>query len=200
MHAYNLARLPAGGESEAGPACGTPIPRNTIGAQLHEVPGRTYSSRTRTLESVREGREMIRETTVKKLHATDAKLSEVTAATETVASAMLDGLDRALALIERIERAELGGRRGPETEGLRREIYGVMDGLQFQDILAQQLSHASSILHEMEAHLAELVRGFGMPGEAETGQAAIPARAFDANAALAPAADRQALADELLAR
>jgi hypothetical protein len=78
--------------------------------------------------------------------------------------------------------------------------------LQFQDITAQQLSHAASILIDMEERMQGLAtaldpkgaRGRGPAAVAETAAAAVKElRAFDPNATMNNAEGRQALADSI---
>jgi chemotaxis regulatin CheY-phosphate phosphatase CheZ len=152
------------------------------------------------LASVRTGRDLIQRTAVQKLQFTEAKLNEISDATESAAFDMLDGLDRALVLVDRFEREALEGttsRVGPE---LREEIYNVIGHLQFQDITSQQLNHASSILHEMESQLSSFVRLFGTADDIEPEQVEHRSRAvaFDTAATVANAADRQELVDQLI--
>lgn len=110
------------------------------------------------------------------------KLSAVTAATEKAATGMLDGLDRAIAVVAELE-AEAGENgdleRRARYTALREELYGVMNLLQFQDVTSQQLQYAASVLRE----------------PAPTDQPAAP-RTFDPDAVRCKA-DMQAFADSL---
>lgn len=181
------------------------VPESASREQLEELLTHAYDTIGWMLANLREGKDQIEQTAVRKLHVTDEKLHAVSSTTETAATDMLDGLDRALLLLERIESDELSGKSCSVTGELRDEIYGVMNHLQFQDITTQQLSHASSILHEMEAHLSEFVQIFDAPADADAGgeeaqrtrKLAIAVN-FDPAATLEKATDRQALVDQLL--
>jgi chemotaxis regulatin CheY-phosphate phosphatase CheZ len=172
-------------------------------AELQELLGRSYGVILKLVENLRRGRSLIQQSAVGKLHATDEKLTEISSTTESAAAEMLDGLDRALALVDRLEAEELDGRSTGLGMELREEIFGVMGHLQFQDITTQQLAYASSILREMETNLEDFASLLESPTADEQRGAPSPGaslcgRAFDPAATVADAADRQALVDELL--
>ena len=79
------------------------------------------------------------------------KLAAVTTATERAATGMLDGLDRAIAVVAELE-LEAGENgdleRRARYTALREELYGVISFLQFQDVTSQQLQYAASVLRE----------------------------------------------------
>jgi chemotaxis regulatin CheY-phosphate phosphatase CheZ len=139
-------------------------PPMTIGlAELPHVLLRAYSEINGVLATLRQSRDVLEQTTIEKLHQTSNKLREVTSATETAATDMLDGLDRSLALVDELDaQAEAGAsERTAELHGdLRNELFGLMNCLQFQDITTQQLNYASSVLIDMEYRLTELVHLF----------------------------------------
>ena len=117
------------------------------------------------LQSLRQCRSQLEAATVDKLQVTHEKLREVTSATESAATDILDGLDRARGLLDELDaEAAAGGRpspRGADLRGrLRDELFVITGCLQFQDITNQQLSYASSVLTDMEARLAEIARLF----------------------------------------
>jgi chemotaxis regulatin CheY-phosphate phosphatase CheZ len=168
--------------------------------EMRHLLSRAYEIISHMLASVREGRDMIQRTTVQKLHVTEAKLHEISDATETAAFDMLDGLDRSIKLVDRFEAEELG-RRSPLGTELREELYGVIGHLQFQDITAQQLNHASSVLQEMEQHLTDFVRLFGVGAAvavASRGPSYGSGASFDPAATTSDAAERQRLVDSLI--
>jgi hypothetical protein len=75
------------------------------------------------------------------------------------AADLLEGFDRTLAMIDRIETAE------PEQVDLetafaelRDELFAMMSTLQFQDVTARQLGHASGVLVDTESRLRRLAR------------------------------------------
>ena len=61
-----------------------------------------YSEISAALGGVRLSREAIQSEAIDKLHATHTKLKEVSSHTEDAATAMLDGLDRTLVVIDRL--------------------------------------------------------------------------------------------------
>jgi chemotaxis regulatin CheY-phosphate phosphatase CheZ len=168
---------------------------------MRDALARAYGVISQMLESVRSGRDIIQRTAVQKLQFTEAKLNEISDATETAAFDMLDGLDRALLLVDRFEQEALEGKSSRVAPELREEIYNVMGHLQFQDITSQQLNHASSILHEMESHLSNFVRLFGTEAALESPES-VEANSgpvtFDTGATVSNAADRQELVDQLI--
>lgn len=171
--------------------------------ELPEVLARVSAIIAKMLARLRAGQEVLKTTAVAKLHDTSEKLHEVSSATETAATDILDGIDRAMLLIDQLEGDDVGP-RGAEIAGqLREELFGVMNHLQFQDITSQQLSHASSIIQDMEQYLDEFVAvvdaeaGGTPPARGEPAAPAYP-RAFDPAATVHRAEQRQALVDELL--
>lgn len=168
---------------------------------VRDALARAYEVISQMLQSVRSGRDIIQRTAVQKLQFTEAKLNEISDATESAAFDMLDGLDRALVLVDRFEQEALEGKTSRVAPELREEIYNVIGHLQFQDITSQQLNHASSILHEMESHLSSFVRLFGTDGALEPAESAAANNGvinFDTTATVSNAADRQELVDQLI--
>jgi chemotaxis regulatin CheY-phosphate phosphatase CheZ len=180
----------------------------TIGlAELPQVLLRAYSEISGVLTTLRQSRDVLEQTTVEKLHQTNNKLREVTSATETAATDMLDGLDRSLALVDELDAEAAAGtsQRAPELHAeLRNELFGLMNCLQFQDITTQQLNYASSVLIDMENRLTELVHLFD-PQKLGIDTSSLQLRpqslaAFDPAATTSDAEHRQALVDEIFAR
>src|SRR5690606_39679526 len=64
---------------------------------------RAHAEISQVLESLRRSRGILERTTMERLQKTQSKLREVSSATENVSSGMLDGLDRALALVDKLE-------------------------------------------------------------------------------------------------
>ena len=69
------------------------------------------------------------------------------------------------------------------------DAYMIMDSLQFQDITAQQMNHAASILEEIESKLHQILSGIGAPVRKEESDQPRRQRAFDPHADFV---DRQA--------
>ncbi|MBW3630475.1 MAG: hypothetical protein KY464_14410 [Gemmatimonadetes bacterium] len=175
-------------------------------AGLPDVPElltRATSIINKMLESLRAGQQVLQRAAVEKLQHTNAKLHEVSSATETATTDIMDGLDRTFVLVDQLDGKGVGP-RGPEIGAqIRDELFAVMTHLQFQDITSQQLDHASSIIRDMERYLDEFVvlldmRGLGKLPGSEPGASLSELRAFDPCATTLDAEKRQAMVDELL--
>jgi chemotaxis regulatin CheY-phosphate phosphatase CheZ len=176
-------------------------------AALYSVPNvllQAYQEINAVVERLREGRGMLQQHAVERLHHTNAKLLEVTSATEVAATDIMDSVDRALSIVDRLESKEAADTSEEAVElrqTLRDELFGVMGHLQFQDITTQQISYASSILGEMEQRLHQLSALFdpsalGIHGPEDQAAEDAP-RTFDPRATTQDAEGRQALADQL---
>lgn len=166
-----------------------------------------YAETATLLRRIRESRGVLERTAVERLQQMNDKLREISSATEVAATDMLNGLDRAVAMVEDLEAAEQDGpaRRAEIHGALRDELYGVMVHLQFQDITTQQLNYASSVINEMEQRLGTLVECFApfaaeLDPVAASAIAATPGAHFDPAATTSNAAARQAVADEIFTR
>lgn len=164
-----------------------------------------------TLRILRRTRSALERATVEQVQATQQKLREVSSTTELAATDMLDGLDRAIGMVDRLD--ALAAERQDDEESknvraeLREELYRLIVVLQFQDIAAQQLSHASNVLRNVEQRLervvglldeADLVSSPDRDSEGEApNQAHERTRSYDPAASMLDAEDRQALADEI---
>jgi hypothetical protein len=169
-------------------------------SDLPHVLLRAYSEISSVLATLRRSREVLERSTVEKLQQTSRKLNEITSTTELAASDMLDGLDRALAIVDSLESRDAGNDPDGSHAHLRDELYGIMTCLQFQDITAQQMNYASSVLFEAEERMFELARLFDPDAlglDRDLGSDGRPS-AFDPAATLTDAGARQALVDEIL--
>jgi hypothetical protein len=97
---------------------------------------------------------LLEPSTLQQFHQVNEKLREVSEATAVANGDLRDGLDRSLALVERLDgpavadAAELRAR-------LREEILGMIGSLQIQEITCQQLRFASSVIAQIEGRIAE---------------------------------------------
>lgn len=161
---------------------------------------RMYAELQRILYNVRRSRGLLEEATITNLESTNAKLKEVSSTTEFAASNMLDGVDRALGLVDRVQAEPTDA---ASFDALRDELHALVVALQFQDIISQQLDHASTIIADMEAQLRRVTRMFAVSalrdaGDDEDDDLHIgPTGAFDPAASVSNAATRQALADDI---
>lgn len=168
---------------------------------------KTYKEIQGVLHGIRTGRGILQQAAMERVQKTHHKLEEVTMTTEVAATDMLDGLDKALSMVDVLVPSSEAddGERERVGEELREELNRLIILLQFQDITAQQLAHAAGVLSEVEQRLEGLSRLFDLhnldseeellklvdSAEGET------AAAFDPGATTDNAENRQALADEV---
>lgn len=165
-----------------------------------------YAAVRAMLDNLRRSRESLKQAANERLRQTSEKLREVCSATETAAIDILDRLDRALCLVDELDALEAAGAGDAAAitrNRLRDELFLAQGGMQFQDITAQQLAHATMTIEQLERHLASLAelldpRALTSPQEA-TVEADVGSRtlAFAANATMANPEGRQALADSI---
>ena len=87
----------------------------------------------------------------------EQKLTEVSSATEMATSELLDGLDRALLLVDQLEVGPSSSDDDADPrDDLREELHTLVTVLQFQDTTNQQLGNASTVLEERMLRLAEV--------------------------------------------
>jgi hypothetical protein len=178
-------------------------------AGLTQILARGYVAIVGALGRLRESRDVLEKTRADKLQHMHDKLREVTSATETAATDILNGLDRAVALVDAMDRkaSEGDAAAGAELRNtLRDELFSLMGCMQFQDITTQQLSYASSVLIDTETRLADLARLLdpaalgavaGMDAHAAPALRPREPAAFDPTASTGSAEARQAVADEI---
>lgn len=89
------------------------------------------------------------------------------------------------------------------TEQTNEDVYSIMDTLQFQDITAQQINHAASLLEEVEARLHKIVAVYNGQESSvvdeHTGSSKTN-RAFDPHADFSDKKSTQADIDNLIAQ
>lgn len=177
-------------------------------AELPLVLERANAQILTVLQRLRESRQALQNTTVEKLAVTHEKIREVTIATEDAATNILDACDRAAGIVDELDAIDDAPapdrtRAGELRSTLRDELFLMMGALQFQDITAQQLSHAGSVLVEMEGRLLEVAKLFDLhhvelpmlpvltPSDTST---------FDPNASTRNVERRQSVADEIFTK
>lgn len=177
---------------------------------LKELPAalsQAYRSVSSALGDLRVSRETIRAHALDRLQRTHDRLAEVTSTTESATSLLLDGLERAQGMIDRLERASLGGTDGSASDvrvvaqELRQEVNSLFQILQFQDITSQQLGAAGELLAGVEQRLQSVASLFesDAAGQPERPGAAGALPVFDAAASTRNGEARQELADTILA-
>ena len=172
---------------------------------LHEA----YGTIAGALGDIRVSRDTIRSHALDRLHRTHERLAEVTSATESATTALLDGLDRSLARIDRLEQVSLEAGGGADVRALAQELRDEMNNLfgvlQFQDITAQQLGAAGDLLSGVEQRLQSVAALLEpeRPAGARPSLDAEPARqgpvVFDERASTHGGQARQELVDTILA-
>ena len=165
---------------------------------LGTVPGtllHVYNELSRALDCIRQTRAAIESCSLAEFKDTHPRLSQVSTATESAAMAMLNGLDRTLAMIDQLE-AGAGQQPSGVPQALRDEVNQLYTHLQFQDIITQQLRGVGDLLTDLERQVTGLALLFDGPG---AGAVAVhPPRdtqAYNPDASMSGAPERQALID-----
>lgn len=184
-------------------------------AELVKMLVTSYSEIMEVIESLRQSRGLLEQASMDRIKSTGVKLQEVSSATETAATGMLDGLDRALDMVDQLDAAGAAdgveGDRPVEVRSeLRDELHQLIGLLQFQDITSQQLGYASGVLTDIEEKMLRLSKVFGSSGVGLPDLAADSAESpdlpvlehpsgqtCDPEASTLNADTRQALADEI---
>jgi hypothetical protein len=167
-------------------------------AELSRTLLRAYAETAGIVGRFRETAGMLDSSGIDKLQQMHGHLQEVSSATETATHGILDGLTRAVSLVEQLDGeggvSEADRRR--MMTSLREELGGVVNQLQFQDITAQQLRHIEGQLADMNRRITQVVKIFAPP--AVTFASPEPQAASFGEMHLA-AENGQAVADEIFA-
>jgi len=181
----------------------SPLPERIVGlGSVTRVLAHAYADVMGALGSLRETRAILEHVAADRLKSTNDKLIEVSSATEVAATDILDGIERAIALVDSLARSKADN-DATTIASLREELFRVMGCMQFQDITCQQLAHASSVLSDMERRLVDIARLFDPTAfgelalDAATGDSGAAAY-FDSHASTKNAEARQAVADEVV--
>jgi chemotaxis regulatin CheY-phosphate phosphatase CheZ len=186
----------------------TPSPSMGLSG-LSDMLARGYAEILGVLDSLRQSRHLLERAAVEKIQHTHDKLREVSDATETAATDILNGLDQANTMVDALdayaaEHGEPDDRAAGIRTALRDELFALMGHMQFQDITSQQLNYASAVLTEMETRLAHIARvfdpaAFGVAPTEPAAAADTGPVTFDPNASTQNRAERQAVADQIVA-
>ena len=168
-------------------------------AELSRTLLRAYAETAGIVGRFRETAGMLDSTGIDKLQQMHGHLQEVSSATETATNGILDGLGRAVSLVEQLDGDTVSkADRRRMMASLREELSGVVNQLQFQDITAQQLKHIEGQLTDMNRRITQVVKIFAPP--------AVTFAPSDPNTGtqfgemhLAVTEDGQAVADEIFA-
>lgn len=157
----------------------------TLAQMLHEATARLAAQR-----------EALCGEAAPQLRHTEDRLRDVTAATETAATSIMDGVNDLTALVGQLGEMTLPPEAAPLVGQLTDGLFDLMVHLQFQDITSQQLRYAESVLRATESQLVSMAaEGTDMVVEERTDCSA-PA-AFDPRASSKPMPNRQASIDAL---
>jgi chemotaxis regulatin CheY-phosphate phosphatase CheZ len=172
-------------------------------ARLPDLLLRIYSELAIALSGIRVTRETIQQHSMERLRNTHARLNEVSSATETATMELLNGLDRTLGMIDQLEDTTDARRPSHDMcDALRSEVNQLYGCLQFQDIVAQQLSGVAALLIETEQRLESVVHLFDDPASDRTTDSAAESQpdtsAFNPDATMRDPIGRQAMIDETL--
>jgi hypothetical protein len=167
-------------------------------AELSRTLLRAYAETAGIVGRFRETAGMLDSNGIDKLHQMHGHLREVSSATETATHSILDGLSRAVTLLEQLDKQGVAeDERRRMMVQLREELGGAVNQLQFQDITAQQLKHIEGQLADMNRRINQVVKIFAPP--AVTFAAPAPPSPDFGEMHLAPREDGQAVADEIFA-
>lgn len=162
---------------------------------------RVSSELSLVLNGIRLTRETIQTYSTERLRDTHARLHEVSSTSESAAMEMLNGLDRTLAMIDRLEQSTDATPSTDMYDALRAEVNQLYSHLQFQDIIAQQLNGVAAVLVEVEERVQTVTNLFGDAlGESRDATRHPAVRldpgAFNPDASVRQTGDRQAMIDE----
>lgn len=170
-------------------------------AELSRTLLRAYAETAGIVGRFRETAGMLDSTGIDKLKEMHGHLQEVSSATEVATHGILDGLTRAVSLVEKLDDADQlsDAERHRMVSSLREELGGVVNHLQFQDITAQQLKHIEHQLADMNRRITQVVKIFAPPAVTfATKPQPDTVPPFEMNLAQDPEAG-QAVADEIFA-
>ena len=165
-------------------------------AELSRTLLRAYAETFTIVQRIRDSCDMA-DSDADRLQQMHGRLREVSAATENASNGIMDSVNRAHMLVERLETAN-GAERTQLIAQLKEELNGVPTHLQFQDLAAQQLGSIATLLSEMRKRIAQIAGMFAAPLGAPV---KVDHGPFDHNAAAAAGAATaaQAVADEIFA-
>jgi len=169
-------------------------------AELSRTLLRAYAETIGIVIRMRESSGMLDGAGIEKLEQMHGRLEEVSEATETATTGILDGLARAITLAEKFDDiASLSEtERKQMTASLREELSGVVNHLQFQDITSQQLRHIANLLADMRQRISQVVAIFAPAASFQKTDASAPV-AIDPAVTELIGGDLQAVADEIFA-
>ena len=130
-------------------------------AELSRTLLRAYAETFTIVQRIRDSCDLA-DSDADRLQQMHGRLREVSTATENAASGILDSVNRAIALVDRLDGASDADRRQLIAQ-IKAELNGVPTHLQFQDIAAQQLGSIATLLSEMRKRIAQIAGSFAAP-------------------------------------
>jgi hypothetical protein len=168
-------------------------------AILSETLLRAYSETASLLSRFRDSAGVLDTAGLDKLQQMRGRLHEVSSATETATSDILDGLGRAVAVVEQLDSSTTlpDADRHRMAASLREELGGLSSHLQFQDITSQQLVHIAALLGDMRERLSEVASMFDAAPDSNAKNP--DAKSSDLQDPWSGGGEAQAVADEIFA-
>ena len=169
-------------------------------AVLSDTLLRAYAETASLIARLREGAGLLDTAGFERLQQMRGRLHEVSSVTEHATTGILDGLARAVSLVEQLDSPTpiTDAARHEMAASLREELAGLSNYLQVQDITSQQLVHVAALLGEMRARLSEVAAMFGIaPG---TSKPTPKSSAIQDPWSGGEAGQAQAVADEIFAK
>src|SRR3954471_12822186 len=127
-------------------------------AELSRTLLRAYAETFTIVQRIRENCDQA-DSDADRLQQMHGRLREVSTATENASNGILDSVNRAIALVDRLDGASEVDRRQLIAQ-IKDELNGVPTHLQFQDIAAQQLGSIATLLSEMRKRIAQIAGSF----------------------------------------
>jgi hypothetical protein len=170
-------------------------------AVLSDALLRAYAETASLIARFREGAGILDTSGFEKLQQMRGRLHEVSSVTETATNDILNGLARAVGLVEQLDAATpvTDADRHKMAASLREELAGLSNHLQFQDITSQQLVHIAALLGEMRTRLSDVASMFGTAPEAGASRPTPKSSALQ-DPWSGAAGEAQAVADEIFAK
>ncbi|MGH7619410.1 MAG: hypothetical protein ACREPM_19505 [Gemmatimonadaceae bacterium] len=169
-------------------------------AELSRTLLRAYAETAGIVGRFRETAGMLDSSGIDRLQQMHGHLREVSSATELATHGILDGLTRAVSLVEQLDNgsAVSESERHKMMASLREELGGVVNQLQFQDITGQQLKHIETQLADMNRRINQVVKIFAPPAVTFANPEPMAPK-LDKGEATAGSEHGQAVADEIFA-
>jgi|KBSSwiStaDraftv2_1062776.scaffolds.fasta_scaffold00997_27 chemotaxis regulatin CheY-phosphate phosphatase CheZ len=169
-------------------------------SSLPSVLLKAYNEMAEVLTGIRITRETIQHQALDQLQDTQERLNLVSSATESAAMEIMNGLDRTLGLLDRLDARPDGDREA--LAALREEINQLFGHLQFQDIITQQLRGVMALVMDVERRIASVAALFDQSlGSAVKAVAPVSnSDAFNPDAVWDASPDRQAAVDAAFAK